>query len=259
MSHLFITGASSGIGAETARRAAGQGYSLSLMARASGRDAAAALADQIKAEGGRAVVVPGDVTGEADIVAAFDAATQANGAITAVLNSAGISTPAPIAELDFEVVARTMAINVTGLMICCREAARLMSTKTGGKGGSIVNISSMAATIGGRPGASVYAASKGAVDVFTTGIARELADQGVRVNAIRPGVIATRMTANLEDDPALKDAVAASIPMGRIGEAREIADIVLWLFSDAASFVTGAHINAGGGGFHVAAATKEKA
>ena len=252
--HLLVTGATSGIGAETARRAAVGGYVTSLMARPASRAAADTLADEIAGAGGEAHVVIGDVVEEAGIVSAFANAADRFGPPAAVLNSAGISGAAPVGELEWDMVARMMTVNVVGLMICCREATRLMSTKSGGAGGVIVNLSSMAATIGGRPGASVYAASKGAVDVFTTGFAREVAAEGIRVNTIRPGVIATRMTANLEEDPDLKRSVEASIPMGRVGEAREIADLALWLMSPAASFVTGAHINAGGGGFHVAAA-----
>ena len=157
-----------------------------------------------------------------------------------------------VRDLNFEAISRLIAINVTGLMICCREAARLMSTRSGGPGGSIVNVSSMAATIGGRPGHSVYAASKGAVDVFSKGFAKEVAREGIRVNTVRPGAVASTMTAGLEADPELKKAVEDSIPMGRIGQPGEIADIALWLMSPASSLITGAHIDAGGGGFNVA-------
>ena len=126
-----------------------------------------------------------------------------------------------------------------------------MSTRHGGAGGAIVNVSSMAATIGGRPGASAYAASKTAVDVFTTGFAREVAAEGIRVNTVRPGVTATAMTAHLERDPALRRKVEDSIPSGRIGQPEEVAEVILWLLSGKASLVTGAHVNAGGGGFQV--------
>jgi NAD(P)-dependent dehydrogenase (short-subunit alcohol dehydrogenase family) len=127
-----------------------------------------------------------------------------------------------------------------------------MSTAKGGQGGAIVNISSMAATIGGRPLASAYAASKGAVDVFSTGFAREVASQGIRVNVVRPGVISTDMTAKIVGNPELLAKVEASIPMGRVGTADEIANSVVWLLSKQASLITGAHLNAGGGGFNVA-------
>ena len=128
-----------------------------------------------------------------------------------------------------------------------------MSRERGGAGGSIVNISSQAVLIGGRPGANAYAASKAAVDNFTTGFAREVAGQGIRVNTIRPGVIQTAMTASLSTDPELKRRVEESIPLGRVGQPEEIAEVAIWLLSEKSSLVTGAHINAGGGGFHVAA------
>ncbi|WP_180900222.1 SDR family NAD(P)-dependent oxidoreductase [Martelella soudanensis] len=250
--HMLITGAGGGIGSATARMAAARGYAVSLMVRPSGSKEASVLLDEIAVKGGEAQVVTADVTSEGDIVDAFKRAVDRFGPLTVLMNSAGIAYNAPVSALGSEDIARVMAVNVVGLMLCCREAVGHMSTETGGQGGSIVNISSMAATIGGRPGASVYAASKGAVDVFTTGFAREVADQGIRVNSVRPGMIATKMTANLEHDAALKKSVEASIPMKRIGQPEEIAEIVLWLSSPAASFVTGAHINAGGGGFHIA-------
>jgi NAD(P)-dependent dehydrogenase (short-subunit alcohol dehydrogenase family) len=144
-----------------------------------------------------------------------------------------------------------MDLNVVGLMLCCREAARRMALSRGGQGGAIVNVSSMAATIGGRPGASAYAASKAAVDVFTTGLAKELAPEGIRVNAVRPGMTLTDMTADVQADPVRLRAVAATIPMQRCGEPEEIAAAILFLLSDAASYVSGTHLNASGGGFLV--------
>lgn len=250
--HILITGAGGGIGAATARLAAQRGDAVTLMARSSGRSEADEIAGEIVAAGGRALVVLADVTSEDEVVAAFQAATETLGPLSGVINSAGVSANHWVKDLDAALASRVMMVNVVGLMVCCREALRHMSTSQGGQGGSIVNISSMAATIGGRPGASVYAASKGAVDVFTTGLAREAAADGVRVNSVRPGMIATRMTANLDADPELLKVLEASIPMGRRGEPEEIAEVALWLISPAASFVTGAHVNAGGGGFHVA-------
>lgn len=251
--HVLVTGGAGGIGGATARMAAARGMAVTVMARAAGRAPADALVAEVTAKGGRAQVVTADVTDEGEITAAFRAAEQGLGPLTALVNAAGISAKSRVADLGAATVAQVMAVNVTGLMLCCREAARRMSTAAGGQGGAIVNISSMAATIGGRPGSSVYAASKGAVDVFTTGFAREVAAEGIRVNVVRPGMVATKMTANIETDPALKRQVEASIPMGRVGQPDEIAELVLWLISPAASFVTGAHVNAGGGGFHVAA------
>ena len=196
--------------------------------------------------------IPTDVSREDSIAEAYRQAAQRFGAPSGVFHAAGIFVGNMVRDLDFETITRLIAVNVTGLMICCREAARLMSTDAGGKGGSIVNVSSMAATIGGRPGHSVYAASKGAVDVFTKGFAKEVAREGIRVNTVRPGAVSSPMTAALEADPVLKKSVEDSIPMGRIGDPEEIADIALWLMSPASSLVTGAHIDAGGGGFNVA-------
>ena len=250
--HCLITGAGGGMGAATARLAARNGYAVSLISLETERTAAHCLTRDIECAGGRAIFVPADVTSEHDIVAAYEAAVDAFGPPTGVLHAAGVFVGAMVRELDFAAISKMIAINVTGLMICCREAARHMSTAAGGLGGSIVNISSMAATIGGRPGHSVYAASKGAVDVFSKGFAKEVAREGVRVNTVRPGAVATAMTAGLEANPELKKAVEASIPMGRIGQPEEIAEIALWLMSPAASLVTGAHIDASGGGFNVA-------
>jgi NAD(P)-dependent dehydrogenase (short-subunit alcohol dehydrogenase family) len=140
-------------------------------------------------------------------------------------------------------------VNVVGLILCCREAARRMSTARGGAGGSIVNVSSMAATIGGRTGKSHYAASKAAVDAFTVGFAKEVAAEGIRVNAVRPGVVATDMTAAGLRDPETRAEIEATIPMGRVGTPAEIANAILWLLSGEASFISGARLDASGGGF----------
>ena len=250
--HILITGAAGGIGAVTARMAAQRGSAVTLMARASGRGEADKLAAEIVEAGGKALVVIADVSNEDEVVTAFQSAVETLGPLSGVVNAAGITANAWVKDLDAGLADKVMKINVVGLMVCCREALRHMSTSSGGQGGSIVNVSSMAATIGGRPGASVYAASKAAVDTFTTGLAREAAAEGVRVNSIRPGMIATKMTANLDANPELLKALEASIPMGRRGQPEEIAELALWLLSPAASFVTGAHVNAGGGGFHVA-------
>jgi NAD(P)-dependent dehydrogenase (short-subunit alcohol dehydrogenase family) len=144
------------------------------------------------------------------------------------------------------------AINVVVHVLCCREAVRRMSTRREGKGGAIVNVSSMAATIGGRPGASAYAASKGAVDVFTMGLAREVAAEGIRANAVRPGVTDTDMIGPMRSG-RVRAEIEATIPMQRYGNPDEVAQAIVWLLSDQASYVTGAHVNVGGGGFHVGA------
>ncbi len=240
------------MGAAVAKGAAKSGYAISLLSLETERSAAEALVQDIRSGGGHAQFIPTDVSIEAEVVAGYQSAANKVGAPSAVFHAAGIFVGNMVRDLDFASISKLIAVNVTGLMICCREAARLMSTKAGGPGGSIVNVSSMAATIGGRPGHSVYAASKGAVDVFTKGFAKEVAREGIRVNTVRPGAVSSPMTAALDADPALKKSVEESIPMGRIGDPQEIADIALWLMSPASSLVTGAHIDAGGGGFNVA-------
>ena len=171
---------------------------------------------------------------------------------TALVNSAGINGgKAAVADFDGAQLSRLMAVNVVGTMLCCREAVRRMSTRSGGNGGVIVNVSSMAATIGGRPGSSHYAASKAAVDAFTVGLAREVGGQGIRVNAIRPGMTDTDMTDDLRHDPALHRAVAETIAMNRIAEVDEVARPILWLLSEEASFVSGACLDVSGGGFMI--------
>ena len=248
---LLITGGASGIGAETARRAAKQGYKVAINYRS--RDVQAiGLAADIAAQDGEAIALPGDMASEADIVRLFKETERVFGPLTHLVNSAGIgSRPTRVDEIDTKVVANLLAVNVTGLMLCCREAAKRMSTKHGGKGGAIVNVSSMAATLGGRPGASAYAASKGAVDAFTKAFAREVAAEGIRVNSIRPGLIETEMTENRLKDQAFRSYIEASIPMRRVGQPGEMADAILWLLSDQASFITGAMLDAAGGGYNL--------
>jgi NAD(P)-dependent dehydrogenase (short-subunit alcohol dehydrogenase family) len=248
--NLLITGGASGIGVETARRAAARGYRVVINYRSRARQAEMAAADIVRG-GGHAVALPGDMAREADIVRLFEEAERALGPITHLLNSAGIGARARVAEYDAAVIAHLFAVNVTGLMLCCREAAKRLSTKSGGKGGAIVNVSSMAATLGGRPGASAYAATKGAVDSFTKAFAREVADEGIRVNSIRPGMVLTEMTEARLKEPAYRAGIEASIPMRRVGLPHEIADAILWLLSDEASFITGAMIDAAGGGYNI--------
>lgn len=246
---LLITGGASGIGAATARRAATRGYRIAINYRS--REAAArAIVADIEARGGQALALPGDMAREADIVKLFEETERAFGPVTHLVNSAGINgRRGRVEEYDAAVLQNLFAVNVIGLMLCCREAARRMSTKGGGKGGAIVNVSSMAATLGGRLGSSAYAASKGAVDAFTKGFAREAAAEGVRVNSVRPGMVLTEMTEGRLKDAVFRESIERSIPMGRIGESGEIAEAVLWLLSDEASFITGAMLDASGGGY----------
>lgn len=246
---LLITGGASGIGAQTARHAAARGYRIAVNYRSREAQAKAVVAE-ITAKGAQAIAIQADMAREADIVRMFEEAERSLGPITHLVNSAGINgRRGRIDQYDAAALAEVLAVNVIGLMLCCREAAKRMSTKHGGKGGAIVNVSSMAATLGGRSGSSAYAASKGAVDAFTRGFAREAASEGIRVNSVRPGMVLTEMTEGRLSDTAFRASIEASIPMHRIGEAHEIAEAVLWLLSDDASFITGAMLDAAGGGY----------
>jgi NAD(P)-dependent dehydrogenase (short-subunit alcohol dehydrogenase family) len=247
---LLITGGASGIGAATARRAASRGYSIAINYRTRDAEAKKVVAD-VQAKGAKAVAIKADMAVEADIVKMFEETTKALGPITHLLNSAGISKQMRVDSYDAQALASLFATNVTGLMICCREAARRMSTKHGGKGGAIVNVSSMAATLGGRSGSSAYAATKGAVDSFTRGFAREVADEGIRVNSLRPGMVLTEMTEIRLKDADFRKGIESSIPMRRVGESHEIAEAALWLLSDEASFITGSMLDAAGGGYRI--------
>jgi len=245
---LLITGGASGIGAETARRAAKRGYKVAVNYRS--RDAQAmGLAADIAAQDGEAIALPGDMANEADIVRLFHETERVFGPITHLVNSAGIGRQMRVDEYDAQAIANLFAVNVTGLMLCCREAARRMSTKRGGKGGVVVNVSSMAGTIGGRPGASAYAASKAAVDSFTMGFAKDVALEGIRAVSLRPGMVETEMTEKTLADREARSAIESTIAMGRVGQAQEIANAVVWLLSDEASFISGVTLDASGGGF----------
>jgi NAD(P)-dependent dehydrogenase (short-subunit alcohol dehydrogenase family) len=246
---LLITGGASGIGAATAKLAASRGHKVAINYRSREAEAKKVVAD-IAAKGGQVVALAADVSREADISGLFDSAEKALGPITHLVNSAGIGTsPTRVADFDAAVLARLFAVNTVGLMLCCREATRRMSTKRGGKGGVVVNVSSMAGTIGGRPGASAYAASKAAVDSFTMGFAKDVALEGIRAVSLRPGMIETEMTERTLADRAVRAAIESTIAMGRVGQAQEIANAILWLLSDEASFISGVMLDASGGGF----------
>lgn len=246
---LLITGGASGIGAETARRAAKLGYKVAINYRS--RDAQAmGVAADIAAADGEAIALPGDMANEADVVRLFTETEKAFGPVTHLVNSAGIGGGRKrVEEFDARSLQQLFAVNVVGLMLCCREAARRMSTRHGGRGGAIVNVSSMAGTIGGRPGASHYAASKAAVNSFTMGFAKDVALEGIRVNAVRPGMVLTEMTEDRLKDATFKSDIEATIAMGRVGEAHEVAEAILWLLSDKASFISGTMLDASGGNF----------
>lgn len=254
---ILVTGGSRGIGAVTCRRAASAGYAVAVNFRKA-QAAAESLVDEIIASGGQAIAVGADVGVESDVVRMFDQVTEWLETPTALVNSAGVSGEhMQVADFDVDTLALLMRINVIGTMLCCREAARRMATTRGGSGGAIVNVSSMAATIGGRPGNSAYAASKAAVDAFSVGFAKEMGPQGVRVNTVRPGVTLTDMTRAVRDDEHVRKAVEATIAMNRTAQADEIAAPIMWLLSEEASFISGCRLDASGGGFVITASTAQ--
>ncbi|MEC5205203.1 NAD(P)-dependent dehydrogenase (short-subunit alcohol dehydrogenase family) [Vogesella perlucida] len=243
---LLITGASRGIGAATARLAAARGWAVAVNYHRQ-RDAAQAVVDAIRADGGRAVALAGDVASEADVLRLFADTEAALGPLSALVNNAGVLAPQmPLADMDVARWQRMLATNVLGPLLCCREAVRRLSTRLGGQGGVIVNVSSAAARLG-SPGEYVdYAASKGALDTLTLGLAKEVAAEGIRVNGVRPGFIYTDMHAD-GGEPGRVDRVKAGIPMQRGGQPEEVAAAILWLLSDEASFTTGHLLDVAGG------------
>ena len=246
---LIVTGGASGIGAATARLAATRGYDVAIYFR-SREEQAQALVRELRGCGVQAVAVQGDVSVAADVERLFAVTDVTLGPPTALVNSAGVSLPGvSVHDADPAALERLMSTNVVGLMICCREAVRRMSTRRGGTGGVIVNVSSMAATIGGRPGSSHYAASKAAVDAYTVGLAKEVAPEGIRAISVRPGFTVTDMAASQLSDPVFSARIRASIPMGRPALAEEVAAPIAWLLGDDASFVSGACLDVSGGGF----------
>jgi NAD(P)-dependent dehydrogenase (short-subunit alcohol dehydrogenase family) len=243
---LIVTGASRGIGAAIATVAAQRGYAVAVNYR-TGESEAERVAADITAAGGRAFPIQADVSNEQDTLRMFQAAERELGPIKALVNNAGITGGfARVEEVSRAAIEQTLAVNVTGAILCAREAVRRMSTKRGGNGGAIVNISSRAARTG-APGEWVhYAASKGAIDSFTIGLAREVATEGIRVNAVAPGLVETDLHA-MNGEPGRIQRLMPSIPMRRAGLPGEVAGAVLWLLSDAASYTTGAILEVGGG------------
>jgi NAD(P)-dependent dehydrogenase (short-subunit alcohol dehydrogenase family) len=248
---VLVTGGSRGIGRATAELLARQGYDLALQYREQSA-AAEALVAELRAQGVRAHALKADLARVEEVEALYRRVDEL-GPLYGVVNSAGVALPkSSVAELDLLAVQHAFALNTLGLIASCKEAVRRLSRARGGAGGVIVNVSSMAATIGGRPGNASYAATKAAVDAFSVGLAKEVADQGVRVVSVRPGMVATDMTAAALADPAALATVRASIPIGRAASAGEVAGPIAFLLSDAASFITGTCIDVSGGGFHIA-------
>jgi NAD(P)-dependent dehydrogenase (short-subunit alcohol dehydrogenase family) len=242
---VIITGGSRGIGRATALAAATRGFRVCI-GYASNEAAAKQVVGAIEAKNGKAIAVKCDVAEESDILAMFAAADKF-GTLGALVNNAGIIGPSMrVEEMSFERIQRMMAVNVTGSIMCAREAVKRMSTRNGGKGGVIVNLSSVAAKLGSPNTYVDYAASKGAIDSFTVGLGHEVADEGIRVAAIRPGLIDTEIHAS-GGEPDRAHRLAGNVPMKRVGTAEEIANAIVWLMSDDASYVTSAILDVSGG------------
>jgi NAD(P)-dependent dehydrogenase (short-subunit alcohol dehydrogenase family) len=243
---ILITGGSRGIGAATAKLAAQRGYAVAI-SYVSNKVAADEVVNKITSAGGKAMAMQADVANESDVVRMFQQVDQTLGKLTALVNNAGIiDLHSRVEDMDAARLNRIFATNITGSFLCAREAIKRMSSKHGGAGGAIVNMSSAASRIG-SPGEYVdYAASKGAIDSFTLGLSKEVAAENIRVNAVRPGVIYTDIHAS-GGEPGRVDRVKDTVPMKRGGTAEEVAQTVLWLLSDEASYTTGAIVDVAGG------------
>src|SRR5580704_4402804 len=240
---LLVTGGSRGIGAAVAQLAAKHGFDVAVNYREDER-AASAIVEAVRANGVRGLALKGDVAVEADVVRMFEA-VDTFGPLKALVNNAGITGGfSRVADLKAPALERMLAVNVTGAILCAREAVRRLSTVWGGDGGSIVNVSSLAAKLGGAGEWVHYAASKGAINTITVGLAREVAAEGVRVNAVAAGIVDTEMHL-AAGDPHRAKRTGATVPLGRAATPHEIAEAIVWLTSPAASYVTGTILEAG--------------
>ena len=243
---LLVTGGTRGIGAAIARRAARDGWNVAIT-YASSRDAAEAVLKDLVAPGGRALAIRADVADEGAMMAAFEQVDADFGPLDALVNNAGITGGfARVADVERATLERVFAVNAIGAMLCAREAVRRMSTRRGGNGGAIVNVTSRAAQLGSAGEWVHYAASKAALEAFTRGLAREVAEEGIRVNAVSPGLIDTTLHAD-SGAPDRLERLAPAIPQKRAGTAEEVAAAVMWLLSDEASYVTGTTLEVSGG------------
>jgi NAD(P)-dependent dehydrogenase (short-subunit alcohol dehydrogenase family) len=238
---LLIAGGSRGIGASTARLAGAGGYDVAINYKTNA-NAAASVVETVKRSGGKAVALQGDMGLEADIERVFASAVEKLGTITHFVHSSGIiGKNSRLDEAKAEIIREVLAVDTFGALICLRECVRRMSTKHGGKGGAVVMLSSMAATLGGGTECVWYAAAKGGVDSMVIGVAREVAKEGIRVNAISPGMIDTDI-----QEPGRLERLMPMLPMGRAGDADEVAQAILFLLSDAASYINGANLRVSG-------------
>ncbi|PMR74446.1 SDR family oxidoreductase [Billgrantia endophytica] len=243
---IIVTGGSRGIGAATARLAAAEGYRVCLT-YCHHRHAADEVVAAIVDSGGQAMAVAADVGVEKDVVRLFAEVDRHLGPVQVLVNNAGIlEVQKRVEDMDAERLARVLAVNVTGSFLCAREAIRRMSSRHGGSGGAIVNLSSRAACLGAPDEYVDYAAAKGAIDTFTIGLAKEVAEEGIRVNAVRPGLIDTEIHAS-GGEPGRIERLRQGVPMQRGGHAEEVARAILWLASDQASYTTGSFIDVSGG------------
>jgi len=243
---IVITGASRGIGAATARLAAERGYTVGVN-YLNNRDAADRVVEDIRANGGRAIAIAADISMEKDVISLFKTVDSQLGTVTALVNNAGIlERQMRVEEVNAARLQRIFEVNVMASILCAREAVKRMSSKRGGNGGAIVNVSSAAARLGSAGEYVDYAASKGAIDSFTIGLSKEVAAEGVRVNAVRPAFIYTDIHAS-GGEPDRVDRIKDTIPMQRGGQPEEVAQAIMWLVSDEASYVTGTFIDLSGG------------
>lgn len=243
---VLITGGSRGIGAACAKLAAKAGWRVAVN-YASNEPAAQAVVKEIEAASGEAFAIKGDVGVEADVLAMFEAVDKRFGRLDGLVNNAGVvDRKSRVEEMPLARLERMMRINVIGSILCAREAVKRMSAARGGQGGAIVNVSSIAAVLGSPGEYADYAASKGAIDTFTLGLAREVAEEGIRVNAIRPGIIDTEIHAS-GGQPDRIERLRGLVPMKREGTAEEVARAIVWLLSDESSYSTGAILNVSGG------------